>query len=91
MTHQIAVSDDDYAALVAAASERGTPIETLLHEAIARNYVTSAQRTLLGSYSSPSHAPIDPKLRAENERIARRVVVRKPWASDIVSEDRGPR
>jgi hypothetical protein len=91
MTHQIAVSDDDYAALVAAASERGRPIETLLHAAIARNYAASAQRTLLGSYSSPSHAPIDPKLQAENERIAKRIGAGKPWASDIVSEDRGPR
>jgi hypothetical protein len=91
MAHQIEVSDNDYAALVAAARERGIPIETLVHEAIARNYAPSSQPTLQGMYSSPTHAPVDPKLRAENERIAKSIGARKPWASDIVSEDRGPR
>jgi hypothetical protein len=91
MAHQIVVSDDDYAALVAAARERGTPVETLVHEAIARNYAPLAQPTPHGSYSSPTHIPIDPKLRAENERIAKSIGAQKPWASDIVSEDRGPR
>jgi len=85
MAHQIAVSDDDYAALAAAARERGTPIETLVHEAITRNYAASAQGTLRGTYSVPTHGPIDPKLRAEYERIARSIGAQKPWASDIVS------
>ncbi|MGO8947824.1 MAG: hypothetical protein ACLQUY_09205 [Ktedonobacterales bacterium] len=91
MAHQILISDDDYAALVAAAQERGAPIETLVHEAIAQNYATSTQPTSRGSYSLPTHTPIDPKLYAENERIAQSIGAKKPWASDIVSEDRGPR
>ena len=91
MAHQILISDDDYAALVATARQRGAPIEALVHEAIAQNFATSTQPTSHGSYSPPTHTPIDPQLYAENERIAQSIGAKKPWASDMVSDDRGPR
>jgi hypothetical protein len=41
MAHQVTLtlSDDEYQAVTAAAAEAGEPIETLLHEAVARRFV----------------------------------------------------
>jgi hypothetical protein len=38
MSYQIALTDDEYHGLAAAAAERGQPIEALVHEALAERY-----------------------------------------------------
>ena len=90
MAYQITLTDDEYAALSAAASQQGEPIAELVHKAIASQYTTMPiQRS--GVYSHPTHRPDSPEERAEDERLAALVGSEKPWASEMVIEDRGPR
>jgi len=92
MAYQIALSDEDYAALQVAASQRGESMESLLHTAIARQYpMASATRPQLGTYSYPTHEPISAVLKAEMEQLATRLGDERPWLSEMVIEDRGPR
>ncbi len=92
MAYQIALSDEDYAALLAAASQQGESMESLLHTAIARQYpTTSAARPQVGSYSYPTHKPIDAAWKAEMEQLAIQLGGERPWLSEMVIEDRGPR
>lgn len=88
MTYQIVLTDEDYAALMAASQQSGAPIERLVHDAIAARYAVPQQ---IGHYQYPTGAPIMPEERAENERIAEEMGSEKPWLSDMVIEDRGPR
>lgn len=103
MAYTITLSDEEYAALSAAAAERGTPIETLVHEALAERY---AQR-----HSERARQATDPLItfmiqtghvlraptritdtsaeRAERERLVAAAGPGKR-ASDIVIDDRGP-
>ena len=93
MAYQITLSEEDYAALSAASARSGTPIEQLVHEAIAIRFATPAPAPLMqiGSYQYPTGIPISQEDRARNERIAQSIGSKKPWASDMVIEDRGPR
>ncbi|HUY79402.1 MAG TPA: hypothetical protein VMV29_21710 [Ktedonobacterales bacterium] len=92
MAYQITLTDDEYAALSAAASQQGEPIAELVHKAIASQYtMSSAIRPQQGTYSIPTGKPISPSLKAEMEQLAERIGNEKPWLSDMVIEDRGPR
>ncbi len=91
MAIQITLTDEDYAALSIASQQSGVPVETLVHEAIAARYVAPATPKQQGVYSYPNGKPVDPKLLIENERIAMTLKSDRPWASDMVIEDRGPR
>jgi hypothetical protein len=89
MAYQITLSDDDYAALQAASKRTGEPVETLLHEAIAK--VLSAPQQTIGSYQYPTGEPFTDEEEEEMERLAQEIGGEHPWASEIVIEDRGPR
>ena len=43
MAYHITLSEEDYAALVAASTQTGEPIEQLVHEAIAARYESPSQ------------------------------------------------
>lgn len=86
MAMQITLSDEDYATLAAAAAQRGAPIETLVHEAIAH-----LNTYPIGSYEYPTGEPDSPEEEAEEEAIAQRIGPQRPWLSEMVIEDRGPR
>lgn len=92
MAYHIALTDDDYAALLAAASQRGESVETALHNAIARQYpMSTSAHQQQGTYSYPTGAPINPALRAEMEQLATQLGGERPWLSEMVIDDRGPR
>jgi hypothetical protein len=91
MAYQITLSEEDYAALAAASASSGEPIEQLVHEAIATRFTASTPVKQIGSYQYPTGNPISSEDRARNERIAQGIGSKKPWASDMVIEDRGPR
>ena len=91
MANQITLSEEDYAALSAASARTGEPIERLVHEAIAQRYSAPQPVKQIGTYQYPTGEPISPEMRAENERIAQSIGSEKPWASEMVIEDRGPR
>jgi hypothetical protein len=102
MAYHITLSDQEYAALAAAAAKRGTDPERLLHEMI-RRLQLSAERTRPltareiaerhyheGKISHvPTRQPLTPQEREARERRASRFAGGKP-ASEMVSEDRGP-
>ena len=91
MAHQIILTDDDYAALQAAASRTGDTVEALAHQAIAE-YVAQAQKPRqIGSYQYPTGEPISQEQEDEEERLAQEFGSEKPWLSEMVIEDRGPR
>ena len=91
MAHQIIRTDDDYAALQAAASRTGDTVEALAHQAIA-GYVAQAQKPRqMGSYQYPTGEPDSPEEEAEDEALAAAIGPGKPWLSEMVIEDRGPR
>lgn len=90
MAYQITLTDDEYATLSAVASQQGEPIADLVHKAIASQYpMTPMQQG--GAYSYPTHQPDSSEELAEDERLATLVGSEKPWASEMVIEDRGPR
>ena len=63
--------------------------ETLVHEAIAARYPQQTQQ--MGSYIYPTGELDTPEEDAEEEAIAQRIGPQKPWLSEMVIEDRGPR
>ena len=89
MAMQITLSDEDYATLAAAAAQRGAPIEALVHEAISKLDQTPARQR--GTYEYPTGEPDSPEEEAEEEAIAQRIGPQRPWLSEMVIEDRGPR
>jgi len=89
MAIQITLTDEDYATLSSASQQSGVPVETLVHEAIAARYPQPTQQT--GSYIYPTGEPDTPEEEAEEEAIAQRIGPQKPWLSEMVIEDRGPR
>lgn len=91
MAHQITLSEDDYAALSAASASSGAPIEQLVHEAIAQRFAFPTPVKQIGSYQYPTGEPITEEEREELERLAQQLGSEKPWLSDMVIEDRGPR
>lgn len=88
MAHMIALTDEDYAALVSAAAHSGKPIERLLHEAIT---AYSAPSQPSATYQYPTGEPLSQEEREELEHLAQELGSEKPWLSDMVIEDRGPR
>ena len=91
MAHQILLSEDDYAALRKVSAQRGEPIERLVHEAIAAHYAAGAPAKQIGSYQYPTGEPLTQAEQAELARLAQELGSEKPWLSDMVIEDRGPR
>ena len=53
MAYQITLSEDDYAALAAASTQTGEPIEQLVHEAIAARYIPQPPARQIGNYQYP--------------------------------------
>ena len=90
MAHQIALSEEDYAALAAASAQTGEPIERLLHEAIAARYPQEPPAGQVGNYRYPTGEPDSPEEEAEDEYLATSIGPGKPL-SEIIIEDRGPR
>lgn len=86
MAHQISLTDEEYETLANLAQGRGQPIDVLVHAAI-KQYADSAT----GSYEYPAGEPDTPDNEAEDEAIAQRIGSHRPWLSEIVIEDRGPR
>lgn len=90
MAHQVALSEEDYAALTAAAEQTGEPIERLLHEAIAARYPQESPAEPMGKYRYPTGELDSPEEEAEDEYLATSIGPGKPL-SEIIIEDRGPR
>ena len=90
MAHQIALSEEDYAALAAASAQTGEPIERLLHEAITARYPQEPPAGQVGNYRYPTGEPDSPEEEAEDEYLATSIGRGKPL-SEIIIEDRGPR
>lgn len=91
MAYQITLSEEDYAALVAASTQTGEPIEQLVHEAIAARYESEPPAARTGRYRYPTGEPITDEEDDEMERLAQEIGTQHPSASEIVIEDRGPR
>lgn len=92
MAHQIALSEEDYAALAAASAQTGEPIERLLHEAIAARFPQEPRVGQLGKYRYLTGEPITDEEEEEMERLAQEIGVQHhPTVSEMVIEDRGPR
>lgn len=90
MTHQLALSDEEYSALAAASAQSGEPIEQLVHEAIMSRYAPKSVHQI-GSYQYPTGAVITEEEVTEMERLAQEIGSDRPWPSEMVIEDRGPR
>lgn len=103
MTHQVTLSDEEYAALAGTAAERGTAIEVVLRELLGERYPALRrveQRTMDPLVESmyraghlrelPTGALDTPEVAAERARLARPAAAGQ-LASEMVIEDRGPR
>jgi len=90
VAYQIILSEEDYAALVAASTQTGEPIEQLVHEAIAARYESPSPTWPTGNYRYPTGEPITDEEEEEMERLAQEIGPGKPL-SEIIIEDRGPR
>jgi len=90
MAYHITLSEEDYAALLAAPTQTGEPIEQLVHEAIAARYESPSSARPLGNCSYPTGEPDSPEEEAEDDALATSIGPGKPL-SEIVIEDRGPR
>ena len=90
MAYHITLSEEDYAALVAASTQTGEPIEQLVHEAIAARYESPSPTWPTGNYRYPTGEPITDEEEEEMERLAQEIGPGKPL-SEIIIEDRGPR
>ena len=102
MAYQITLSEQDYAALAAAAVRSGTVPEQLLHDLIQNLQSSSPGKRPLtarevaerqyhaGKISHvPTRQPLTPEEHEAREIRARRFAGGKP-ASEMVIEDRGP-
>jgi hypothetical protein len=102
MAYQITLSEQEYAALAAAAAKSGTDPERLLHDMIQSLQTPSQRKRPLtarevaerqyraGKISHvPARQPLSQAEREAREERARRYAGGKP-ASEMVIEDRGP-
>jgi len=102
MTYEITLSEQEYAALAAAAAKSGTDPEQFLHDMIHHLQTSTQGRLPLtageiaerqhheGKISHiPARQPLTPEEREAREQRARRFAGGKP-ASEMVIEDRGP-
>ncbi|MGH2516357.1 MAG: hypothetical protein ACRDHP_11945 [Ktedonobacterales bacterium] len=90
MVYQIVLSEEDYASLAAASTRSGEPIERLVHRAIAAQYAPPPVKQS-GAYQHPTGEPLTEQEWREEEELAQSIGSERPWASEIVIEDRGPR
>jgi hypothetical protein len=90
VAYHITLSEEDYAALVAASTQTGEPIEQLVHEAIAARYESPSPSRQIGNYRYPTGEPITDEEEEEMERLAQEIGPGTPL-SEIIIEDRGPR
>jgi hypothetical protein len=91
MTHHIELTDEDYAALAAAAARTGSSLKELIHQAIVARFSTPSHTAHIGSYQYPTGPLMTRQQREAMERLAQKIGSQHPWASEIVIEDRGPR
>jgi hypothetical protein len=91
MAYTVTLSDDEFAALVAASARTGASIEQLVHQAIADQIRPLAPAKPIGTYIYPSGALLSAGEEAEMERLAQEIGSDRPWASEMAIEDRGPR
>lgn len=90
MTHQVVISDEDYAALAVAATRLGVSIEQVVHRAIVGEYLEATLESD-DAIREPTATRLTPEEREEMERIAEEMGSGKPWLSEMVIEDRGLR
>ncbi len=90
MAYQITLSEEDYAALAAASTQTGEPIEQLVHEAIAARYESEHPIGRMEKYQYPTGEPDSPEEEEEDDALATSIGPGRPL-SEIVIEDRGPR
>jgi hypothetical protein len=103
MTHQVTLSDEEYAALAGTAAERGTAVEVVLRELLDEWYPAlrrAEQRAMDPLVASmyraghlrelPTGAPDTPEIAAERARLARPAAPGQ-LVSEMVIDDRGPR
>lgn len=91
MAHQVTLSDGDYAALKAVSARTGSSVEQLVHQALADSLPASQPPKQIGSYTYPTGEPLTDAEWAEEEALAQEIGSERPWASEIVIDDRGPR
>ena len=91
MAYQIKLSEEDSAALEAASTQTGGPIEQLVHKAIVARYESPSSARRIGNYRYPTGEPFTDEGEEEMERLAQEIGSQHPSASEIVIEDRGPR
>ncbi len=106
MVYQVTLTPEEYAALLAAATEQGKTIEVLVHETLAERFHAplppAPQRPMTerefleelyrgGIISNIPTGELDtPEEAAERERLISSIAPGEPL-SEIVIEDRGPR
>ncbi len=91
MAQQITLTDEDYAALAAAAARTGASLEELIHQAIVARFSTASHTAQIGRYQYPTGSLMTRQQREAMEHLAQKIGSQHPWASEIVIEDRGPR
>lgn len=99
MAYSITLTDDEYAALSAAANRAGTTVEALVHEALTMQVLGRAPDPLAEHMRRVGHL-LEPRAslaeqdeledEAELERLANSIKPGK-MVSDMVIEDREPR
>jgi predicted DNA-binding protein len=89
MAYQITLSEDDYQRLADAAQKHGTTIEKMLHKAINDFGDIDLEAEELIEY--PSGEQDNAQMQTRDQEIAARLGTDKPWLSEMILEDRGPR
>lgn len=91
MGHHITISDEDYATLEAVSTRTGASIEEIVRRAVTE-YVAKPQSAAREvSYLYPTGQRPSSAEREAMERLAEKIGPGKPWLSDMIIEDRGPR
>lgn len=91
MGRHITISDEDYATLEAISARTGASIEELVRRAVTECFANPQPAARAVSYLYPVGKRPSPAEREEMERLAEKIGAQKPWLSDMVIEDRGPR
>lgn len=91
MARHITLSDEDYATLEAVSERTGSSVEELVRQAIAACLANTQAAPREVSYLYPAGKRPSPTEHDAMERLAEKIGAHKPWLSDIIIEDRGPR
>ena len=62
-----------------------------MHEAIAQRYSAPKPVKQIGAHQYPTGEPDSADEEVEDEELAQLIGPEKPWLSEMVIEDRGPR